>query len=143
MMPGGGELILIAFVILLLFGGKELPRVARTLGKWTSIFRRSMNEVRREINRIALEDELAEAKKSFGELNKDLREELHLDRKLYEPPESREAGASEKKKTVSRDNPYAKQSETSGMIKDSDAKPDQPATDTTPKQGETETDEPG
>ncbi len=61
MFPGGGEVLLILFVVLLLFGGKELPRVARMMGKWSSTMRRSLNEVRREINRIGIEEEMKEA----------------------------------------------------------------------------------
>lgn len=59
-MPGSSEIILIFLIILLLFGGKELPRFARSFGKWMSIFQRSMNEVRREFNRISIEEELKE-----------------------------------------------------------------------------------
>jgi sec-independent protein translocase protein TatA len=56
--PGGGELVFIVLVVLLLFGGKELPRIARLMGQWSSTMRRSLNEVRREFNRIGIEDEL-------------------------------------------------------------------------------------
>ncbi len=65
MFPGGGELLFIVLVVLLLFGGKELPRIARLMGQWSSTMRRSLNEVRREFNRIGIEDELKDASKAI------------------------------------------------------------------------------
>lgn len=41
----GWELLLIFFVILLLFGGKRLPELARGLGKSIREFRRATTEV--------------------------------------------------------------------------------------------------
>jgi sec-independent protein translocase protein TatA len=38
-MPGGPELILIAFVIILLFGAKKLPELARGSGRALRIFK--------------------------------------------------------------------------------------------------------
>jgi sec-independent protein translocase protein TatA len=38
--PGGWELILIVFVILLLFGGKKLPGLARSVGQSMTEFRK-------------------------------------------------------------------------------------------------------
>ncbi|MBS1262079.1 MAG: Sec-independent protein translocase protein TatB [Calditrichaeota bacterium] len=67
MFPGGGELVLVFLVVLLLFGGKELPRVARTLGNWSATLRRSLNEVRREFNRISIQEEMEEAAKELRE----------------------------------------------------------------------------
>jgi sec-independent protein translocase protein TatA len=63
--PGGGEMLFIIFAVLLLFGGKELPRIARMMGQWSSTMRRSLNEVRREFNRIGIEDELKDASQAM------------------------------------------------------------------------------
>ena len=41
---GGGELILIALVILLLFGGKKIPELMKGLGKGVKSFKDGMNE---------------------------------------------------------------------------------------------------
>jgi len=62
-MPSTGEITLILLAILILFGGKGLPKISRTLGHWMSIFQRSITEIRREINRVALEEELHEKEK--------------------------------------------------------------------------------
>jgi len=58
MLPGGGEILIILVVILLMFGGKEMPKIMRTLGRWTSVVRSSYNDVRREFNRVSIEEEL-------------------------------------------------------------------------------------
>lgn len=42
--PGGGELLLIAAVIMLLFGAKKLPEFARSLGKAKTEFRKGLDE---------------------------------------------------------------------------------------------------
>ncbi|MBE9663269.1 twin-arginine translocase TatA/TatE family subunit [Mucilaginibacter myungsuensis] len=47
---GGGELVLIMFVALLLFGGDKLPGLAKTLGKGIRDFKDASDDVKREIN---------------------------------------------------------------------------------------------
>jgi sec-independent protein translocase protein TatA len=42
-MLGTGEIILIVFVFMMLFGGKKLPEMARGLGKGMREFRRALN----------------------------------------------------------------------------------------------------
>ncbi|MDH3345769.1 MAG: twin-arginine translocase TatA/TatE family subunit [Kiritimatiellaceae bacterium] len=43
-MQGLPEILLIVFVIILLFGGKKLPELARSLGKSINEFKRGQNE---------------------------------------------------------------------------------------------------
>ena len=43
------EIIVIAFVILLLFGGRKIPELMRGLGKGVRSFKEGMNEVERNI----------------------------------------------------------------------------------------------
>lgn len=43
-MPGGQELLIILFVILLLFGAKKLPELSRSLGKSLSEFKKGQRE---------------------------------------------------------------------------------------------------
>ena len=47
---GGGEMILIVFAALLLFGGNKLPEIARGLGKGIRDFKDASEDVKREIN---------------------------------------------------------------------------------------------
>lgn len=48
---GTGELILIAVVILLVFGGRKIPELMRGLGKGVRSFKDGLNEVTDEVNR--------------------------------------------------------------------------------------------
>ncbi len=46
---GAGEILLILVVVLLLFGAKRLPGLARSLGQALETFRRSANDLSRNI----------------------------------------------------------------------------------------------
>jgi sec-independent protein translocase protein TatA len=46
---GGGEVVLVVFVILLLFGGKGIPSVAKTLGKAVREFKDAASGVQKDI----------------------------------------------------------------------------------------------
>lgn len=59
---GSTELIIIAFVVLLLFGGKKIPELMRGLGKGVSQFKKGMNDIEQELN--------AEPEKSVESQNK-------------------------------------------------------------------------
>lgn len=48
----GWEWIIIALVILLLFGGKKIPELMRGLGKGVKSFKQGMKEVEEEVNDI-------------------------------------------------------------------------------------------
>ncbi len=49
---GTGEILIIALVVLLLFGGKKIPELMRGLGKGVKSFKDGMNEVEKEIDDI-------------------------------------------------------------------------------------------
>lgn len=49
---GWTEGLIIAFVILLLFGGKKIPELMKGLGKGVKSFKEGMSEVEGEINSI-------------------------------------------------------------------------------------------
>ena len=46
---GATEIMLIAFVVLLLFGGKKIPELMRGLGKGVREFKDAKDNVRREL----------------------------------------------------------------------------------------------
>ncbi|MCI9285335.1 MAG: twin-arginine translocase TatA/TatE family subunit [Muribaculaceae bacterium] len=48
---GTGEIIIILVVVLLLFGAKRIPELARGMGKGIRAFRQGMNDVTDELNR--------------------------------------------------------------------------------------------
>ena len=47
---GSQEIIIIALVILLLFGGKKIPELMRGLGNGVSQFKKGMKDIEDEIN---------------------------------------------------------------------------------------------
>lgn len=49
---GAGEILLIALIILLLFGGKKIPELMRGLGKGVRSFKEGMNEAKEEAQKI-------------------------------------------------------------------------------------------
>lgn len=62
---GGPEMILIFLVVLLLFGGKKLPELARGLGKGLREFKDASDGIKREIhNNINAVNEVVDAAKS-------------------------------------------------------------------------------
>ncbi len=55
---GTPELLLIMLVILLLFGSKRLPELARGIGKGIRQFRKAMDDVKDEIDLTNIDKEL-------------------------------------------------------------------------------------
>ena len=49
---GAGEIIIIALIVLLLFGGKKIPELMRGLGKGVKSFKDGLNEVEKEIESV-------------------------------------------------------------------------------------------
>ena len=54
-MPGGTQLLVIALIILVLFGGRKIPELAKGLGSGIKNFKKAVKDD---------EDEIAEVKKS-------------------------------------------------------------------------------
>jgi sec-independent protein translocase protein TatA len=48
---GGGEIFIIALIVLLLFGAKRIPELMKGLGKGIREFKDASNEVRENINK--------------------------------------------------------------------------------------------
>ncbi len=48
---GLAEILIIALVVLLFFGGRKIPELMRGLGKGVSSFRQGMNEIQDEITK--------------------------------------------------------------------------------------------
>jgi len=59
---GPWELLLILFILLLLFGGKRLPELARSIGKGMRAFREEAYQLRREIEQEPDTDTTSKAK---------------------------------------------------------------------------------
>ena len=48
--PGGGQIILILILVLIMFGAKKIPELAKGLGKGINEFKKATREVTDEIN---------------------------------------------------------------------------------------------
>ena len=48
-MPGGPEIIILFFLILILFGAKKLPELARGMGQAVNEFRKAKDDFNREL----------------------------------------------------------------------------------------------
>lgn len=46
---GAGEIVIIALVVLLLFGGKKIPELMKGLGKGVRSFKDGMSEIEKDI----------------------------------------------------------------------------------------------
>jgi TatA/E family protein of Tat protein translocase len=86
---GGWEVLVILFVVLLVFGPKRIPEVARGLGKGMRELRRISTDFQREINLSDI-DEPAESR-----------------RKEITPPGSPDVSPRPKEEAVARENPPA------------------------------------
>ncbi|MGM9813119.1 MAG: twin-arginine translocase TatA/TatE family subunit [Muribaculaceae bacterium] len=53
---GTGEILIIVFVVLLLFGGKKIPELMRGLGKGVRSFKEGMDDIKNEIERPVSND---------------------------------------------------------------------------------------
>lgn len=48
---GGGEVLIIALVVLLIFGGAKIPELMRGIGKGIRSFKDGMKDIEQDINR--------------------------------------------------------------------------------------------
>ncbi|MFT7032975.1 MAG: sec-independent protein translocase protein TatA [Cyclobacteriaceae bacterium] len=55
-MPGGWELVIIVLVVILLFGAKKIPELAKGLGKGIREFKDATKDIKSEINEGIKED---------------------------------------------------------------------------------------
>lgn len=60
-MPGTPEIIFILLIVLILFGAKKLPELARGIGQSLGEFKKAREEFEREVHKSASEVEVKEA----------------------------------------------------------------------------------
>lgn len=62
---GWGEILIIAFVILLLFGGRKIPELMKGIGKGVKSFKDGMKGVEDEIKDDEVKDTIKDIKKDI------------------------------------------------------------------------------
>lgn len=62
---GGGELVIIVLVIVMFFGSKKIPEIARTLGKGISELKNATSDIQQEIKK-SVPSEVTDFKKSVN-----------------------------------------------------------------------------
>ncbi len=67
---GWSEMAVILMVALIVIGPKDLPRVARTIGKWTGKARGMAREFQRSLDDMAREAELQDVKAEIDKLSR-------------------------------------------------------------------------
>lgn len=70
---GGGEIIFIIFIALMLFGSKNIPDIARALGKAMAQLKNATNEIKNEIHKGA---ELNELKSAVNDVKSSFTQEV-------------------------------------------------------------------
>ena len=66
-MPGGTELIIIALVVLLIFGGKKIPELAKGLGSGIKNFKKAVKddeEIASDEKKIEADEKIDKSKKT-------------------------------------------------------------------------------
>jgi len=64
----GGEIIVILVFVLIFFGAKAIPEIARTLGKGMQEFNKATQEIKKELNESTsgLKDDFEKIKRDVG-----------------------------------------------------------------------------
>ena len=64
---GGPEIVIIMFVVVMLFGSKKIPEIARGLGKGIRELKDASNEIKREISQSAssIKEEIKKTEKDL------------------------------------------------------------------------------
>ena len=70
-MPGGMEWILIALVVLLLFGGKKIPELAKGLGSGIKNFKKAVKDDEPEDTEVAKTEEIEKKAEKKSEETKE------------------------------------------------------------------------
>ena len=69
---GGGEIFFIVLITVMLFGAKRIPEIARGLGKGMREVRNATNDIKREINLSADNEDLKKFKEKVEQEKKEI-----------------------------------------------------------------------
>jgi Tat protein translocase TatB subunit len=82
---GAPEMILILAIALIVIGPKNLPALAKSLGRAFGEFKKATSELK---DSLEVNTELQDVKTAFDEMNKDFRETIDIKSKLVDEVES-------------------------------------------------------
>ncbi len=72
---GGGEIVFILLIVVMLFGAKRIPEIAKGLGKGIRDVKNAANDIKQEINSSAgMDDDLQKFKEKVEKEKKDIEE---------------------------------------------------------------------
>ena len=107
---GMPELILILAVALIVLGPKKLPDLAKSLGRALREFKKATSELKES---ITVDNELTDVKKTFDEMNDDIREAVDVNIDFDDKDKKTSASSSDKKSKKA-----SKEEEDKGSLKD-------------------------
>jgi len=84
----GGEIVIVGLVVLLLFGAKSIPDVARMLGKGMNEFRRASDEIKRELRDQTsdIRNDINEARSFVNEESENIKKAANTDLSVDDDP---------------------------------------------------------
>lgn len=78
---GGGEIVLILFIVLMLFGSDKVPEIARTFGRFMAQLKNATNDIKSEIQKGAEENgydkSLKDITNNFTGITSNINSEIH------------------------------------------------------------------
>lgn len=80
-----GEIFIVVLVIIILFGPKKIPEIARELGRGVRKMRGAMDEIKQEIMKET-ENPVSEIKKEIEKVKSQVSEATSIDVEPKEPP---------------------------------------------------------
>ena len=111
-MPGGGELIFVVLIIIMLFGSKKIPELARGLGKGMREIKNATNDIQQEIKEGAREmnnakDFVDVEKQAKNYVKEKINPKEEVPKEEAVKPSPVEIKPVQNPNTVQRENPYA------------------------------------
>jgi sec-independent protein translocase protein TatA len=85
-LPGGPELLIVLFVLVLLFGANKIPKLARSTGQAMGEFQRGRQEIEEELKEMEMQPD--EDEEEFEERKREKERELEERERELEERES-------------------------------------------------------
>ena len=80
---GWSEIALVAIVVVIVVGPKELPNLIKNLGNFSKSLKKASRQFKRSLNELSEEGDLKDIKKSFSEF-KDIKNDLDPTKNIKE-----------------------------------------------------------